>query len=89
MALFFLVVGLEARRECDMGELRVRSRVTLPFMAGLGGMLVPIAIFLAFNAGRRPRTAGAPRCPPTPRSRSARWPWRAASGCRTGSAPTC
>jgi Na+/H+ antiporter NhaA len=52
MTLFFLVVGLEARREWDMGELRVRSRVTLPFLAGIGGMLVPIAIFLAFNAGR-------------------------------------
>jgi Na+/H+ antiporter NhaA len=52
MALFFLVVGLEARREWDMGELRVRSRVTLPFLAGLGGMLVPIAIYLALNAGR-------------------------------------
>jgi Na+/H+ antiporter NhaA len=52
MALFFLVVGLEARREWDMGELRVRSRVTLPFLAGLGGMLVPIAVYLAFNAGR-------------------------------------
>ena len=53
MALFFLVVGLEARREFDMGELRVRSRVALPFLAGLGGMLVPIAIYLAINAGRR------------------------------------
>jgi Na+/H+ antiporter NhaA len=52
MALFFLVVGLEARREWDMGELRVRSRVALPFLAGLGGMLVPIAIYLALNAGR-------------------------------------
>ncbi|HEY7276726.1 MAG TPA: Na+/H+ antiporter NhaA [Trebonia sp.] len=52
MALFFLVVGLEARREWDMGELRVRSRVTLPFLAGLGGMVVPIAIYLAFNAGK-------------------------------------
>ena len=52
MALFFLVVGLEARREWDMGELRVRSRVALPFFAGLGGMLVPIAIYLAFNAAR-------------------------------------
>jgi Na+/H+ antiporter NhaA len=51
MALFFLVVGLEARREFDMGELRVRSRVALPFLAGLGGMLVPIAIYLAINAG--------------------------------------
>ena len=52
MALFFLVVGLEARREFDMGELRVRSRVTLPFLAGLGGMVVPISIYLLFNAGR-------------------------------------
>jgi Na+/H+ antiporter NhaA len=52
MALFFLVVGLEARREWDMGELRVRSRVALPFLAGLGGMVVPIGIYLLFNAGR-------------------------------------
>ena len=52
MALFFLVVGLEARREFDMGELRVRSRVALPFLAGLGGMVVPISIYLVFNAGR-------------------------------------
>jgi Na+/H+ antiporter NhaA len=52
MSLFFLVVGLEARREWDMGELRVRSRVTLPFLAGLGGMVVPIVIYLAFNAGK-------------------------------------
>jgi Na+/H+ antiporter NhaA len=52
MAFFFLVVGLEARREFDMGELRVRSRLTLPMLAGLGGMLVPIGIFLAINAGR-------------------------------------
>jgi len=52
MALFFLVVGLEARREWDMGELRVRSRVALPLLAGLGGMLVPIAIYLAINAGK-------------------------------------
>jgi Na+/H+ antiporter NhaA len=52
MALFFLVVGLEARREWDMGELRIRSRLTLPLLAGLGGMIVPIAIYLAINAGR-------------------------------------
>jgi Na+/H+ antiporter NhaA len=52
MALFFLVVGLEARREWDMGELRVRSRVTLPFLVGVGGMAVPIVIFLAINAGK-------------------------------------
>jgi len=52
MALFFLVVGLEARREFDMGELRVRSRLALPLLAGLGGMIVPIAIYLIANAGR-------------------------------------
>jgi Na+/H+ antiporter NhaA len=52
MVLFFLVVGLEARREFDMGELRVRSRLALPLLAGAGGMLVPIGIYLALNAGR-------------------------------------
>src|SRR5215468_10775102 len=52
MSLFFLVVGLEARREWDMGELRIRSRLTLPVLVGIGGMLVPIAIYLALNAGR-------------------------------------
>jgi Na+/H+ antiporter NhaA len=52
MAFFFLVVGLEARREFDMGELRVRSRLALPLLAGTGGMLVPIALYLAINAGR-------------------------------------
>ena len=52
MTLFFFVVGLEARREFDMGELRDRHRLTLPVAAGVGGMVVPIAIFLAFNAGK-------------------------------------
>ncbi len=52
MAFFFLVVGLEARREFDVGELRVRSRLALPAAIGLGGMVVPIAIYLAVNAGR-------------------------------------
>jgi Na+/H+ antiporter NhaA len=51
MTIFFFVVGLEARREFDMGELRERRRVTLPLAAGLGGMIVPIAIYLAINAG--------------------------------------
>ncbi|MDH6626137.1 Na+/H+ antiporter NhaA [Streptomyces sp. LBL] len=51
MTLFFFVVGLEARREFDMGELRERRRVTLPLLAGLSGMLVPVAIYLAVNAG--------------------------------------
>jgi Na+/H+ antiporter NhaA len=52
MAFFFLVVGLEARREFDLGELRDRRRLALPVAAALGGMLVPIAIYLAINGGR-------------------------------------
>jgi Na+/H+ antiporter NhaA len=51
MAVFFFVVGLEARREFDLGELRDRHRVPLPALAALGGMTVPVAIYLAFNAG--------------------------------------
>jgi Na+/H+ antiporter NhaA len=52
MAFFFLVAGLEARREFDMGELRDRRRLALPLAVGLGGMIVPIGIYLAINAGR-------------------------------------
>jgi Na+/H+ antiporter NhaA len=55
MTLFFFVVGLEARREFDLGELRDRRRLVLPLLAGLGGMLVPILIYLAFNASRSSR----------------------------------
>jgi Na+/H+ antiporter NhaA len=51
MTLFFFVVGLEARREFDMGELRERRRLALPLVAGVGGMAVPVAIYLAANAG--------------------------------------
>ncbi|MFJ6570547.1 Na+/H+ antiporter NhaA [Streptomyces sp. NPDC091292] len=52
MALFFLVVGLEARREFDMGELRDRRWVVLSLIAGLSSMVVPVVIYLGFNAGR-------------------------------------
>jgi Na+/H+ antiporter NhaA len=52
MTLFFLVVGLEARREFDLGDLRERRRFILPFAAGLLGMAIPVLIFLAVNAGR-------------------------------------
>jgi Na+/H+ antiporter NhaA len=51
MTFFFLVVGLEAKRELDLGELRDRRRLALPVVAALGGMIVPIAIYLALNAG--------------------------------------
>jgi Na+/H+ antiporter NhaA len=51
MVLFFFVVGLEARREFDLGELRERRRIALPVVAALGGMAVAVAIYLAVNAG--------------------------------------
>ncbi|MEX0988909.1 MAG: Na+/H+ antiporter NhaA [Actinomycetota bacterium] len=51
MAFFFFVVGLEIRREFDMGELRERRRIATPVLAAIGGMIVPAAIYLAFNAG--------------------------------------
>ncbi|MFI6827484.1 Na+/H+ antiporter NhaA [Kribbella sp. NPDC050241] len=51
MTLFFLVVGLEARREFDLGDLRERSRFVLPLLAGVAGMIVPVLIYLAFNLG--------------------------------------
>jgi len=52
MTFFFFIIGLEARREFDMGELRERRRVALPLVAGIGGMVVPVVIYLAANAGR-------------------------------------
>jgi Na+/H+ antiporter NhaA len=52
MSFFFLVAGLEARREFDLGELRDRRRLILPLVVGLGGMVVPIAIYLAVNGGQ-------------------------------------
>ena len=57
MAFFFFVVGLEARREFDMGELRERRRIALPVLAGIGGMAVPVLIYLAINV-RRPGAHG-------------------------------
>jgi Na+/H+ antiporter NhaA len=51
MTFFFFVIGLEVRREFDVGELRERRRLALPVFAALGGMAVPIAVYLAFNGG--------------------------------------
>ena len=52
MTFFFFVLGLEARREFDLGELRERRRFALPALASIGGMAVAVAIYLAFNGGR-------------------------------------
>jgi Na+/H+ antiporter NhaA len=51
MTFFFFVIGLEARRELDLGELRERRRFVLPLLAGVGGMVAAIGIYLAFTAG--------------------------------------
>ncbi len=51
MALFFLVVGLEIKRELVTGRLRDRRAAALPAIAALGGMIVPALFYVAFNAG--------------------------------------
>src|SRR5256714_14879411 len=56
MTFFFLVVGLEAKREFDVGELRERRRLAIPVVAAIGGVIVAIPIYTAFNA----RGSGAP-----------------------------
>lgn len=52
MVVFFFVVGLEIKREIHAGELSELRRAALPLAAALGGMLVPAAIYTAFNYGR-------------------------------------
>ena len=49
MAIFFLYVGLEIKREIVEGQLSSRDRIALPAIAALGGMIVPALFFLAFN----------------------------------------
>lgn len=46
MAVFFFVVGLEVRRDLAVGELTDRSRRVLPLLAGIGGMVVPVVLYL-------------------------------------------
>lgn len=51
MAIFFLMVGLELKREVFIGELSSRSTGLLPVFAAIGGMLVPGAVYALFNYG--------------------------------------
>jgi Na+:H+ antiporter, NhaA family len=51
MAVFFVVVGVEISREATSGELRDPRTVMVPALGALGGLLVPVLIYLAFNAG--------------------------------------
>ncbi|MFK7759946.1 MAG: Na+/H+ antiporter NhaA [Phycisphaerales bacterium] len=52
MAIFFLVVGLEIKREVVCGELASPKRAALPIFGALGGMIGPALIFVAFNWGK-------------------------------------
>jgi NhaA family Na+:H+ antiporter len=52
MAIFFLVVGLEIKREVLIGELASMRRAALPLVAAIGGMVVPALVYVAFNHGR-------------------------------------
>ncbi|MCF2517568.1 Na+/H+ antiporter NhaA [Dyadobacter sp. CY351] len=56
MAIFFLLVGLEIKREMVEGELSSFKKASLPILAAMGGVLAPALIYYAFNAGTE--TAG-------------------------------
>jgi Na+:H+ antiporter, NhaA family len=49
MAIFFFMIGLEIKRELMIGELNTRSKAALPLIAAVGGMVVPIAVYLILN----------------------------------------
>lgn len=51
MAFFFLLVGLEVKREIVAGELRTLSKALLPIVAAIGGMIVPALVYVWFNIG--------------------------------------
>jgi NhaA family Na+:H+ antiporter len=84
MALFFLVIGLEVKRELVVGELSTAKAALLPLVAAVGGMVVPALVFLAVIGGGE----GARRWPPTSPSPSAR-SRRSAAGCRPGWSRSC
>jgi len=51
MAIFFLVAGLELKRELMVGELSSLKKASMPLIGALGGMVVPVIIYLSLNAG--------------------------------------
>jgi len=51
MAVFFFMIGLELKREIVEGELRDRAMVVLPGIAAIGGVLVPVALYVLLNHG--------------------------------------
>ena len=60
MAIFFLLVGIEIKREATVGELASLERAALPAIGALGGMLVPALVYLAFNHAGAETRAGWP-----------------------------
>jgi len=52
MAIFFFITGLEIKREIKAGELSSVKKAVVPLSAAIGGMIVPAAIFVAFNFGQ-------------------------------------
>ena len=51
MAIFFLLIGLEVKREIMEGHLSSMQQIALPGIAAIGGMVVPALVFIAFNQG--------------------------------------
>lgn len=49
MAIFFFVIGLEIKREVLVGELNSLRKATLPIFGAIGGMIIPVVLFLTFN----------------------------------------
>jgi Na+:H+ antiporter, NhaA family len=60
MTLFFFLISLEIKRELVTGELRHPKRAALPIIAALGGIVVPIALFLAITGGHHAQGWGIP-----------------------------
>ena len=82
MAVFFLLVGLEIKREVLDGQLRGASRIVLPGIAALGGMIMPALIYVLINLGS-PGSCAAGPFPPPPTSPSHWASWRCwAAACR-------